>query len=62
MDTTVQDMEGLTAGIWSAHGEGRAHFPDPKIQQLVEAQNLAPIRFGIYPLRIEELWLRSGET
>ncbi len=38
-------MEGATLGIWSAHGEGRAHFPQPEILERVEAQQLAPIRF-----------------
>ena len=22
-------MEGATLGVWVAHGEGRAHFPNP---------------------------------
>jgi phosphoribosylformylglycinamidine synthase len=38
-------MEGATLGIWSAHGEGRAHFPQAGILDRVEEQQLAPIRF-----------------
>ncbi len=41
----LRGMEGSTLGIWSAHGEGRALFPDPAILDEVEAQSLAPIRF-----------------
>ncbi len=41
----LRGMEGSTLGIWSAHGEGRALFPDPAILEEVEAQTLAPIRF-----------------
>lgn len=32
-------------GIWCAHGEGRAHFPDPQVKQTVLEEGLAPIRF-----------------
>jgi phosphoribosylformylglycinamidine synthase len=38
-------MAGSTLGIWSAHGEGRAFFPDPEVLDRVEAENLAPFRF-----------------
>ncbi len=31
-------------GIWCAHGEGRAHFPDPQVKQAVLEGGLAPIR------------------
>jgi phosphoribosylformylglycinamidine synthase len=41
----LRGMEGSTLGIWSAHGEGRALFPDPAILETVEAQGLAPLRF-----------------
>ncbi len=41
----LRGMEGSTLGIWTAHGEGRALFPDPTVLETVEAQNLAPIRF-----------------
>ncbi len=41
----LRGMEGSTLGIWSAHGEGRALFPDPTILETVEAQGLAPLRF-----------------
>jgi phosphoribosylformylglycinamidine synthase len=41
----LQGMAGATLGIWVAHGEGRAYFPDPEIQEKVLAQGLAPVRF-----------------
>ncbi|MEJ2215654.1 MAG: phosphoribosylformylglycinamidine synthase [Gemmatimonadota bacterium] len=41
----LDGMAGSTLGIWVAHGEGRAHFPDPGILGRVEAEGLAPIRF-----------------
>jgi phosphoribosylformylglycinamidine synthase len=41
----LRGMEGSTLGIWMAHGEGRAWFPDPAILEAVERQALAPLRF-----------------
>ncbi|MBT8398368.1 MAG: phosphoribosylformylglycinamidine synthase, partial [Gemmatimonadetes bacterium] len=41
----LRDMAGATLGIWVAHGEGRAYFPDPEIQDRVLEQGLAPVRF-----------------
>jgi phosphoribosylformylglycinamidine synthase len=41
----LRGMAGSALGIWSAHGEGRALFPDPGVLEEVEAQQLAPIRF-----------------
>ena len=41
----LRGMQGSTLGIWSAHGEGRALFPDQAILQRVKAEGLAPIRF-----------------
>jgi phosphoribosylformylglycinamidine synthase len=41
----LRGMEGSTLGIWLAHGEGRAYFPDPEILEKVERERLAPIRF-----------------
>ena len=38
-------MEGSTLGVWNAHGEGRAWFPDSAILQAVEQRGLAPLRF-----------------
>ena len=40
----AQGMGGSSIGIWCAHGEGRAHFPDPQVQQAVLNEGLAPIR------------------
>ena len=41
----LRGMQGSTLGIWSAHGEGRALFPDKAILQRIKAKGLAPIRF-----------------
>jgi len=38
-------MEGSVLGVWSAHGEGRAHFPDSAILERIEREGLAPVRF-----------------
>ena len=37
-------MAGSTLGIWVAHGEGRAYFPQRSILAKVEAESLAPVR------------------
>jgi phosphoribosylformylglycinamidine synthase len=42
----LRGMAGSTLGIWSAHGEGRALFPDQGILTRVEDEGLAPIRFS----------------
>jgi len=42
----LRGMEGSTLGIWTAHGEGRAFFPDQEILRRVESEALAPIRFA----------------
>lgn len=41
----LKGMEGAALGIWCAHGEGRAVFPDPAIQEAVLQHNLAPVRY-----------------
>ncbi|HZW36001.1 MAG TPA: phosphoribosylformylglycinamidine synthase subunit PurQ, partial [Candidatus Deferrimicrobiaceae bacterium] len=41
----LRGMEGSTLGIWVAHGEGRAHFPDREILRKVESGSLAPVRY-----------------
>jgi phosphoribosylformylglycinamidine synthase len=41
----LRGMQGSTLGIWSAHGEGRALFPDEAILSRIRAEGLAPIRF-----------------
>ncbi len=38
-------MEDATLGIWVAHGEGRAYFPEPNSLERVEQDELAPVRF-----------------
>ncbi|MDT8435699.1 MAG: phosphoribosylformylglycinamidine synthase [Gemmatimonadota bacterium] len=42
----LRGLEGATLGIWSVHGEGRAHFPDPEILERVQAEGLAPVRYA----------------
>ncbi len=41
----LREMEASTLGIWAAHGEGRAFFPDTAILDRVAAENTAPIRY-----------------
>jgi len=41
----LKGMEGSVLGIWVAHGEGRAYFPDKRILKKVEENGLAPIRY-----------------
>jgi len=41
----LRGMEGSVLGIWVAHGEGRAFFPDDKIFEKVLKEGLAPVRF-----------------
>lgn len=38
-------MGGTTVGVWVAHGEGKALFPDPAVLTRVKEQNLAPVRY-----------------
>jgi phosphoribosylformylglycinamidine synthase len=38
-------MEGSVLGVWVAHGEGRAYFPDASVLAQVEEQGLAPLRY-----------------
>ncbi len=42
----LKGMEGSVLGIWVAHGEGKAHFPDKKILDKVLEQGLAPVRYA----------------
>ena len=39
-------MAGATLGVWVAHGEGRAHFPDADVERAVFDGGLAPIRYA----------------
>lgn len=41
----LRGMEGSVLGIWVAHGEGMAFFPDREILNEVKAQDLAPVRY-----------------
>ena len=41
----LKGMEGSVLGIWVAHGEGRAYFPDKDVLEKVERDNLAQIRY-----------------
>ncbi|XP_057489366.1 probable phosphoribosylformylglycinamidine synthase, chloroplastic/mitochondrial isoform X2 [Actinidia eriantha] len=38
-------MEGSTLGVWAAHGEGRAYFPDDGVLDCVLDSKLAPVRY-----------------
>ncbi|KAI5060808.1 hypothetical protein GOP47_0025228 [Adiantum capillus-veneris] len=38
-------MSGTTTGIWVAHGEGRALFPNQAVMDKVISSNLAPLRY-----------------
>lgn len=40
-------MAGARMGIWCAHGEGRAIFPDPAVLDTVLDQRLAPVRYPV---------------
>jgi phosphoribosylformylglycinamidine synthase len=41
----LKGMEGSVLGIWVAHGEGLAHFPDDAIRAKVLEEGLAPVRY-----------------
>jgi phosphoribosylformylglycinamidine synthase len=41
----LRGMEGSTLGIWVAHGEGMAYFPDEAIKKRVIDMNIAPVRY-----------------
>ncbi|GLT43829.1 hypothetical protein SLA2020_177590 [Shorea laevis] len=38
-------MEGSTLGVWAAHGEGRAYFPDDGVLDRILHSDLAPVRY-----------------
>jgi phosphoribosylformylglycinamidine synthase len=40
----LKGMGGASIGVWCAHGEGRAYFPDSAVEAAVTAGGLAPIR------------------
>ena len=40
----LKGMGGASVGVWCAHGEGQALFPDPAVERLVLEKGLAPIR------------------
>lgn len=41
----LKGMGGANIGVWAAHGEGQALFPDEQVRQHVLSKNLAPIRY-----------------
>jgi phosphoribosylformylglycinamidine synthase len=41
----LKGMEGSSLGVWVAHGEGRFHFPDPSVKDMVTEKNLIPLRY-----------------
>ncbi len=40
----LKNMGGATIGVWCAHGEGQALFPNDAVRKHVLDKNLAPIR------------------
>jgi len=42
----LKDMEGSTMGVWIAHGEGQAMFPDQGVLDKVLEKGLAPVRYA----------------
>ncbi|KAL2248820.1 probable phosphoribosylformylglycinamidine synthase, chloroplastic/mitochondrial [Sesamum indicum] len=38
-------MEGSTLGVWAAHGEGRAYFPDDHVLNTILKSDLAPVKY-----------------
>jgi phosphoribosylformylglycinamidine synthase len=42
----LKGMENSVLGVWVAHGEGLAYFPDDLIREKVLAGNLAPLRYA----------------
>ncbi len=41
----LKGMEDSVLGVWAAHGEGLAHFPDDAVRKKMLDEGLAPIRF-----------------
>jgi phosphoribosylformylglycinamidine synthase len=41
----LRGMGGARLGVWCAHGEGRAIFPDAAVRDVVAAGGLAPIKY-----------------
>jgi phosphoribosylformylglycinamidine synthase len=41
----LNGMEGSVIGVWVAHGEGLAYFPDDGIRKKVLDEGLAPVRY-----------------
>jgi phosphoribosylformylglycinamidine synthase len=50
----LKGMEGATLGVWVAHGEGQAYFPDQGILEAVEEKGLAPVRWVDDDLQVTE--------
>jgi phosphoribosylformylglycinamidine synthase len=51
----LSNMENAVLGIWVAHGEGQAYFPDKDLFKECE-QNLAPIRYVNDESRITSIY------
>ncbi len=52
----LKGMEGSVLGVWVAHGEGRAYFPDEGIKGEVLRRGLAPLRYVDDDGEITELY------
>lgn len=58
----LKGMEGSQLGVWTAHGEGQAYFPNPHILDRILNQNLAPIRYIDDNLQITEAYPHNPST
>jgi phosphoribosylformylglycinamidine synthase len=52
----LHGMEGARLGIWVAHGEGQAFFPEPEVLDRVRQEGLAPLRYVDDEGRITEAY------
>jgi len=41
----LEGMSGSTLGVWVAHGEGRAFFPDAAVHRSIETTGRVPLRY-----------------
>ncbi len=42
----LEGMHNSVLGVWVAHGEGRAYFPNEAVRQSVEDRNLIALRYA----------------
>lgn len=41
----LNEMAGSSLGVWVAHGEGQAFFPEAQMLEQVQKENLVPVRY-----------------